>query len=365
MMKKRKGVVDLTREDQQAHKRDKSTRTSVSITADDDAEHSKKVDSESTTIERCGQPLFVLVETLDCVASKGCISCAHKICAGETLYPHSKPNVRPELCPRASGKSRSSEEWIGLYPEGSVVLTVGDGDLSFSLALARFLGAENVVATTYESRESIIRSYPETGARNIKELEKLNCRIFHGVDANDLQSTLPVRDERFDFVVFNFPCIATEVAGEDGQSEEMAVNQLMLQRFGKGAAQLLKPGGFVHVSHKTKAAFKNWGVATFVCENSGLASLGAVVFDRCVYPGYINRKARDRKSFPASDAVTFVFACHQIPGSFGELETDHLKEGEALKTFVQRLNESQVQTVKMNSALMSAVKRSLIRHGSS
>lgn len=71
------------------------------------------------------------------------------------------------------------------------------------------LGAENVVATTYESRESIIRSYPDTGLNNLKELESLGCIPQHGIDAMDLPGTLKFKKDTpsFDFVIFNFPCI--------------------------------------------------------------------------------------------------------------------------------------------------------------
>ena len=35
---------------------------------------------------------------------------------------------------------------------------------------------------------------------------------------------------------------------------------------------------------------------------------GALVFDRAAYQPYANRKARDRKSFSAMDAVVYVYA---------------------------------------------------------
>ena len=40
----------------------------------------------------------------------------------------------------------------------------------------------------------------------------MGCCVMHGVDARDLKSTLHA-NRLFDYVVFNFPCIATEVDG--------------------------------------------------------------------------------------------------------------------------------------------------------
>ena len=34
---------------------------------------------------------------------------------------------------------------------------------------------------------------------------------------------------------------------------------------------------------------------------------------RCLFPGYINRKALDKKSFPCNDAQTFIFRWDQAP----------------------------------------------------
>ena len=34
---------------------------------------------------------------------------------------------------------------------------------------------------------------------------------------------------------------------------------------------------------------------------------GRVVFDRYIFPGYVPRKALDKKSFPSHDACTYVF----------------------------------------------------------
>ncbi|KAH9260314.1 hypothetical protein BASA81_001484 [Batrachochytrium salamandrivorans] len=232
----------------------------------------------SSPATRCGQTLWVLVDTLEC-ASSACVSCAHKILSGQhELLVASKANVRPELCPRNS--KRKPGPRMGLIPlEGASILTVGDGDLSFSVSLACTIkDPKLLVATTYEPRENLARSYPKTGLSNIAKLQKLGCQVLHGVDAEKL--TL----------------------------QELQRNQQLLQRFGECVPELLTPvTGQVHVTHKTKAAFQHWQVAECVLSAGKLESAGALVFDRCVFPGYVNRKVRDAKSFPMTDAVTFMF----------------------------------------------------------
>jgi hypothetical protein len=314
----------------------------------------------SQVVSRCGLPTFVLTETLACAYLRRCVACAHKIAFGIELPPEAKPNVRPELCPRARGALRKEGTALGLYPLGSKVLTVGDGDLSFSLSLIRALGAGNVVATTYESRESIIRSYPDTGLKNLQELERIGCAPTHGVDAMDLRSTLRAAEASFDFVVFNFPCIATEVEGEDAQNRAMLENQTLLRKFGVEAARLLKPSGQVHVSHKTKAAFKHWDVPGFIASESTLRSLCAVVFDRCAYPGYINRKARDRKSFPVTDAVVFVFGCAELPFAVEDHRGMFLEDEESLGSFIGRVQAEGTHLLPLSHALVDGIVRAVL-----
>jgi hypothetical protein len=167
-------------------------------------------DSAAIIITRCSQPLYVLLETLTC-ASHHCISCAHKIVAGEQQPPSSAaylPNVRPELCPRASGKVQvqHANGVIGLYLPDLSVLTVGDGDLSFSSSLAEVLGGEQIVATTWESHDDVVSIYQSPNA--LKRLAELHASVKHGVDAKRLAEQLPSSSScLFDFVVFNFPCI--------------------------------------------------------------------------------------------------------------------------------------------------------------
>ena len=42
------------------------------------------------------------------------------------------------------------------------ILTVGDGNLSFSAALATAIGGANITATTYEPERQILKTHPET-----------------------------------------------------------------------------------------------------------------------------------------------------------------------------------------------------------
>eukprot|EP01032_Pedospumella_encystans_P009510 gene9510-11187_t len=112
--------------------------------------------------------------------------------------------------------------------------------------------------------------------------------------------------KHFDVVIWNFPCLSLP-AGADGQAKELEANRELLTLFFKNVHAFLRKGtGEVHISHKTVEPFSWWGIKQ-LAKDSGFDFAYAVIFDRCNFPGYTNRKALDRKSFPCNDAQTYVF----------------------------------------------------------
>ena len=226
--------------------------------------------------ERDTRGLFVLGTTLHC-AHGGCVPCCYKIF--QHAGPSStrlRPNERPELCHRLRAGLPSTEpptasangtgpRRCGMYDGRMHILTVGDGNFSFSLALARRLcpfDAGSLVATSHESAETVRRVYPDAAA-HIDELTALGASVYHGVDATALDETLPATARRqYHRVVWNFPCIGRGLsAGSDGQNAEMDANKQLVQGFGASAARLLGPEAELHITHKTKPPYCQWMVA--------------------------------------------------------------------------------------------------------
>ena len=280
--------------------------------------------------------LYVHRDTLACALGR-CVPCLYKVWpGGRRGLP---PNVRPELCPRArdaaAARRADARGAVGLYRRGERVLTVGDGDFTFSLALSRLLarsraaaaadaadaGAERaparapMVFTSHESRESVLRTYPNAPA-TLRALDALAAagaaRVVHGVDATALDAAALGGGAPFDVVCWNFPCVSLP-AGRDGQATELAANRALLRAFfasvargGRGGGGRGGGGAEVHVTHKTIEPFSWWDVPALAAE-AGFALARRVVFDKCLYAGYTNRKALDRKGFACNDAETLVF----------------------------------------------------------
>lgn len=261
---------------------------------------------------------WVHPETLKC-AEQLCVPCLYK------LFPNGAkefnfalpPNQRPEMCRRAG----ADRPYYGLYQSQQggkrgnkpAILIVGDGDFSYSLSVARgLLPADRVciLATSHESRASVLATYTR-GAEILQELESLlpSGHLLHEVDATSLSVTPLIDAQRgkLAYIIWNFPCVGPSAGrGADGQVQEIEENKQLLRAFFQNAREYLNAQGEIHVTHKTIEPFSWWGIIE-LAQSSGLKFVGSIIFDRCLYPGYTNRKVKDNKSFPLHDARTFIF----------------------------------------------------------
>lgn len=294
--------------------------------------------------------LYAHLDTMNCVVKNSCIPCTYKLFpegmndpmlakvanlamtgnfqeplgGRESLYsgfllPH---NQRPEQCPRARPNTDQQTLPNSLYTTCTrqpsddkiprSILTVGDGDFSFSLSIARLLAADEgaeekaqLTATSHESLKSVLNTYKPHSAETLKQLRDLGAIVLHDVDATALCNTLELckpcdkstsgkkrkhssseqaeeakrRMKRHDIVIWNFPCISLP-AGADGQAKELLANQELLAKFFQNVrACLSKQKGEVHISHKTIEPFSWWGIKE-IAANNGFEFAYAIAFDR-------------------------------------------------------------------------------------
>ncbi|TYZ65805.1 hypothetical protein PybrP1_012531 [[Pythium] brassicae (nom. inval.)] len=142
--------------------------------------------------------------------------------------------------------------------DARAVLTVGDGNFSFSLAFARRFPRAQLAASSFDSAQELAAKYPEA-PRHVHQLRALGARVLHRVDATQLRASLAqaetaeVGDEeggpaprpasplpaRFDVVVFNHPH-----CGE----ENVRRHRSLLSHFYASARELLAPRGEIRLT---------------------------------------------------------------------------------------------------------------------
>ena len=322
-------------------------------------------------------PIFAFKEQLSCKSNKKCEACVRKVekmrrecCSdGEDDVKKSSSSKivlkRPEECERFKRyhhhhhqeEEDKKQSVVGLYAKGDRILTVGDGDLTFSLSLAKRLKKVKLIATTHETRASLEKAYGKDAIKaTLDELAVCgeDVLVLHGVDAAKLEESLmdaaavaasnkrdvlerveKCIDEGFDKIVWNFPCVSREEdtgeakdgarEGADGRNPaDVELNRNLTLTFIANAAVMLrkkkskkKRGAVeVHVTHKVGMHPSSWNVpelkTTTTTSSSSrprgvIRAIASVFFDRMVYLPYKPRKALVAKSFSIADAKTFIF----------------------------------------------------------
>jgi hypothetical protein len=235
--------------------------------------------------------LFVHSDTLACVQDNLCIPCLYKIfpdggkCLHQRWQELFPQNVRPELCPRFGTAAYDDSSYRGLYDRKTRLLTLGDGDFSFSLSLmSPTRKATRLTATSYESYQSISEAYL-TGVSNIEQLSSLGVQVINGVDATELSACAELNEKKFDIAIWNFPCIGLRSAKtEDGQVKELELNKQLLRDFFLCVGPYLRSGGYneIHITHKTTEPFSWWNIEQ-IATDCGLICEGTCVFDRYLF----------------------------------------------------------------------------------
>ncbi|XP_044945744.1 uncharacterized protein LOC123394923 [Hordeum vulgare subsp. vulgare] len=214
---------------------------------------------------------------------------------------------------KGNGKEdKEGIKWLKHYSTAQSILMVGDGDFSFSLALATTFGSGwNLVATSLDSYEALTSKYGKAES-NVRELKRLGATVLHGVDAKKMMLHSYLETRRFDRIVFNFPH-----AGFNGRENWLRVikaHKQLVHGFLANARQLLRPYGEIHLSHKTGLPYDAWDIEQLAYK-SCLIMVRKVDFSKEDYPGY-NQKKGDGvtcdESFPLGPCCTFMFCVEDV-----------------------------------------------------
>ena len=338
---------------------------------------------------RCAIGSLSPTSDISSTSRKPCVPCAYKICnfdiALDTEFTKIIPNQRPEQCPRSTMQhdrnSNNNNSTMG-YKRGMNVLTVGDGDFTFSLAVARLVLGNNspkkqkgmIIATSYEDYSTLCKVYPDFDntleslkSNNSGREEGENVVIGYNVDATRLNDTLPkdvVNNKvKFHRIVWNFPCTAIN-SGQDGQNDAMEQNKELVRKFVANALPYLHDEGEIHMCHKTKPPYNHWGLEKVALEgitvDNGSDSerqfeyKGRVVLDKCVLPPYTPRKALDKKSFPCHDACFYVFGWRRNEDDAQSNATIPVNDNEQLDSAEEQTNLSSI--IKVTEKVVETIR---------
>nr|GMD81374.1 uncharacterized protein At4g26485-like isoform X1 [Ipomoea batatas] len=179
------------------------------------------------------------------------------------------------------------DKWIKHYSSSQKILLVGEGDFSFSAALATAFGdASNMVATSLNSHAFLAENY-DNAISNTAMMRRKGCKVIHGVDATDMANHPSLKGLKFDRIVFNFP-----YAGffkTKSRTSQLLIHQDLMRQFLENAVRMIGEDGEIHITHKTNGFHGEWDIPGLAYQQ-GLQLVKAEDFELSDYPGYNTKR---------------------------------------------------------------------------
>lgn len=180
-------------------------------------------------------------------------------------------------------------------------LLVGEGNLSFSVALSYLVGhaTANITATTLQPE----RQYLADTSTNAGILRKRGIRVISCVDATRLSTTFDTK--KFQLIVFQFPNVGSRkpIYGRNP-------NHVLVLRFLRSASEQVALYGCIAITVVNSSHYDGAFDMDSAAERNGFEKPIAYPFYFANYPGYQHVKTKEDGHSAIDDGdqfVTYVF----------------------------------------------------------
>jgi hypothetical protein len=218
------------------------------------------------------------------------------------------------------------------------ILTIGDGDLSFSASLWQQFKPRQLTATVFDSQQALKDKYLYNAIELLKEKPEQN--LLFNFDVTEPSSWpndwIKEKNAQFDLVIFQFPLMPSFSDPERFQRMDNisinTLNRLLLRQFLIHCEQyFLDPKGaqLCYITSKDVKPYCEWNIDN--CLNQGLTTikyLGSMPFHINNFPGYRVRNV-DRDGYVKdTKSTTYVWSTKQNLVNC-ELELSELLQGKS------------------------------------
>lgn len=193
------------------------------------------------------------------------------------------------------------------------ILTIGDGDLSFSNALLQHYAPKQLTATIYDPLATLQNKY---GDDFYRQLMTDNCLVLTGFDITKPETWSAISRHSFDLVIFQFPLVPgftskTEFNEKCAGIGINTLNRRLLRQFLLNASQLLlDPEGpqLCYITSKDVKPYSEWNIQHALTLNTDINYLGEMNFDITNFPGYRIRNVDRDKHVKDTKGITYAWS---------------------------------------------------------
>lgn len=196
------------------------------------------------------------------------------------------------------------------------ILTVGDGDLSFSSSLLQHHQPDQLTATIFDSYQRLSDKY---GTENYHRLNQNGCRVLTEFDVTNPQSWSTLPRGQFDVVIFQFPLVPGFSSQNDfnQQCQHVGVNTLnrrLLRSFLLNSFRhFLDPQGsqLCLITSKDVKPYREWDIENSLIHDTEMNYLGSMPFNGSDFPDYQIRNVDRDKFVKNTQGITYVWSMRQ------------------------------------------------------
>lgn len=193
------------------------------------------------------------------------------------------------------------------------ILTIGDGDLSFSLSLLRNHSPKKLTATVLDRQQVLTEKY---GDDHYQQLSQLRCEVLFEFDVTQPASWQGRLSQSYDLVIFQFPLIPGFTSGDEflKQCADLSVNTLnraLLRHYLIHSLHFfLDPQGpqLAFITSKDVKPYRAWNIEHALHPGTGMDYLGSMPFQIEQFPGYRVRHVDADRHVKETQGITYVWS---------------------------------------------------------
>lgn len=212
------------------------------------------------------------------------------------------------------------------------ILTIGDGDLSFSASLWQNFKPKQLTATVFDSQKTLQDKYQHHAINLLKT--DLNQQLLFSFDVTKSESWGLLKKQQFDLVIFQYPLVP---AFEDpqyfhtkGDTSINTINRLLLRKYLIHCAEyFLDPHGeqLCYITSKDVKPYSEWNIENSLNQNlEHIRYLGSMPFEIEKFPGYKIRNVDRDKHVKDTFGITYAWSL--------------CKEGDLTKSITEALSKT-------------------------
>lgn len=203
------------------------------------------------------------------------------------------------------------------------ILTIGDGDLSFSHSLKKYHSPLSLTATVYDHQTILQKKY---GDFFYQALKSEHVQVLFEFDVTDKSTWESLEKNSFDVVIFQFPLLPAFSSFDEYKSSFSShqkrdkntvintLNRQLLRTFLIHANEyFLDKNGeqLCYITSKDVKPYREWNIEQSLAMKTDLHYLGSSSFDITLFPEYKVRNVDRDKHVRDTKGQTYVWSLNK------------------------------------------------------